>query len=376
MCGLGVEALMLKKLITLTMILAYVQAYCQQALVQMTPPPIREFCPKNLDHCSMPITLTTNGNQFDVTTYHHNDGPGEQITVVAASDCDDAHFTGTDPNGSCPTSLNTWSITASAMCPGPTCAQFYHSDGTGTDSGTILTCQYPCVGGATHWTWDRSTHDQVGENYSSTFWEFSFTGGGPITTVFSVPWTNSTPSSTQSLTGVSVSGGTAVILQAFGLSGSFTDPITIPSPYSLCLYDDVHFNAACGLNMTNGSGPAVTTSSNITAAGVAIAHIQGAVSRAPAAGMMVQSIEPEVKQKHTVALSWLLSTSDNLKYQKLWRQPACVGTYDMRKKLPADATNWTDNNVKSGQLYCYYVTVTDRAGNTSAPSNIAEAQIP
>lgn len=86
-------------------------------------------------------------------------------------------------------------------------------------------------------------------------------------------------------------------------------------------------------------------------------------------------------QRHTVNLTWIPSVSPSLKYQELWRgvgcQPDCSAcTFDKRKKLPVTATNWIDANVKNGETYCYYVTVTDKTGKMSDPSNIAQAVIP
>jgi fibronectin type 3 domain-containing protein len=67
---------------------------------------------------------------------------------------------------------------------------------------------------------------------------------------------------------------------------------------------------------------------------------------------------------------------DNPKYQSVWRQEGCTGAYVRRAEVSSTENMWTDEHVKDGTTYCYYVTVTDRDKNTSGSSNIVTVTIP
>lgn len=250
-------------------------ACAQQAVVQLTAPG-RVWCTKSVNTCSMPITAATNGNQYDFGFMDHVDGTGAVAPLrflTAFSDCDDAHFVGSDPIGSCSQSLNTWIL--SGPCPGSTCTIGYHTDTGETDSVEIAYCAYPCVGGAKHIVFTRSGNNGLGENYGGVFGESSFTGGPTPSTPVVNTGSNSIATLTQTMTSVALpSGATGVIFQVIGLAGSFKDPITVTPPYNANLYDDVHFNAAIAPNVTSGASPVWTTSNAITASGAGIAHYQ------------------------------------------------------------------------------------------------------
>lgn len=88
--------------------------------------------------------------------------------------------------------------------------------------------------------------------------------------------------------------------------------------------------------------------------------------------------EVEQESKHTVTLTWVLSTCDNPAYQTMYRKHSYKNAKWIKVglNLPNTEVSWTDTHVVSGLVYYYYVTVTDMDGNESDPSDIVEVTIP
>lgn len=78
---------------------------------------------------------------------------------------------------------------------------------------------------------------------------------------------------------------------------------------------------------------------------------------------------------HTVTLSWVLSSAQE-PTQSIYRSVGCTATYVRQAQVTDTTVEWTDNNVKNGQTYCYYVELSAKGLPVSGPSNIVEVTIP
>jgi hypothetical protein len=77
---------------------------------------------------------------------------------------------------------------------------------------------------------------------------------------------------------------------------------------------------------------------------------------------------------HSVSLNWNASVSPGVTGYKVYRGSVSGGPYTLLTSLGA-STNFTDNNVQSGQTY-YYVVTAVSSGGESSYSNQALAIIP
>ena len=80
---------------------------------------------------------------------------------------------------------------------------------------------------------------------------------------------------------------------------------------------------------------------------------------------------------HTVQLSWTASPTEDVTSYNVYRAEfgTSCGSYTNIGSTPFSVTAFTDSNVTDGKTYCYSTTAVDPSGE-SAPSNIAQAQIP
>ena len=82
--------------------------------------------------------------------------------------------------------------------------------------------------------------------------------------------------------------------------------------------------------------------------------------------------------KHSVTLTWFLSTDNSPQSQTVWRQKGCIGPWSQYKGgLSTTTVEWVDNNVAAGKTYCYAVTVKDNVTHKESPmSNVVQVTIP
>jgi hypothetical protein len=81
------------------------------------------------------------------------------------------------------------------------------------------------------------------------------------------------------------------------------------------------------------------------------------------------------QQAHSVALSWLASSSAVVGYN-LYRSTVSGTQYAKVNSLLVSGLSYTDATVVNGQTYYYVTTSVDASGNESAYSNQAQANIP
>ena len=77
---------------------------------------------------------------------------------------------------------------------------------------------------------------------------------------------------------------------------------------------------------------------------------------------------------HTVLLTWNPSPSPDIAYYNVMRQFQCAGAWERHGKTPQ--TSFLDGKVSDTKTYCYEVTATNKAKQTSNPSNVVTAVIP
>jgi fibronectin type 3 domain-containing protein len=80
---------------------------------------------------------------------------------------------------------------------------------------------------------------------------------------------------------------------------------------------------------------------------------------------------------HSVALSWVASTSSNIAGYNVYRGTTSGGPYSTKANSSAVAgLTYTDTTVLAGQTYYYVLTAVDTSGNESGYSTQAAATIP
>jgi hypothetical protein len=79
---------------------------------------------------------------------------------------------------------------------------------------------------------------------------------------------------------------------------------------------------------------------------------------------------------HSVALSWVASTSAGVVGYNVYRGGVSGGPYSRINSALEAATAYTDNNVTAGSTYFYVTTAVDGSGNESGYSNQSQAAIP
>jgi hypothetical protein len=80
---------------------------------------------------------------------------------------------------------------------------------------------------------------------------------------------------------------------------------------------------------------------------------------------------------HSVTLTWVASTSQNVAGYNVYRGTTSGGPYGTKLNSALVATTtYTDNSVVTGQTYFYVVTAVDTSGDESAYSSPAMAVIP
>jgi hypothetical protein len=79
---------------------------------------------------------------------------------------------------------------------------------------------------------------------------------------------------------------------------------------------------------------------------------------------------------HSVALSWVASTSANIVGYYVYRSGTSGGSYSRINSSPTNATKYTDGSVTAGDTYYYVVTSVNSSGQESADSNQIKAVIP
>lgn len=100
------------------------------------------------------------------------------------------------------------------------------------------------------------------------------------------------------------------------------------------------------------------------------------INGASAMGVDFKATAVPVSVPHSVSLSWIASASPNIGGYKVYRGSVSGGPYIQVNASLTGATNYTDNNVSSGQTYYYVITAVSSSGLESGYSNESVARIP
>lgn len=131
-------------------------------------------------------------------------------------------------------------------------------------------------------------------------------------------------------------------------------------------------NTAVTWAVTQGTGT-ITSGGLYTAPQTAETDVITATSQAN--GTTSSSATAVISQPHSVALTWLPSTSTNIAYYNVYRGTILGGPYSVIK-TGVTSTAYTDSNVQSGATYYYVTTAVDTTGVESGQSAAAQAVIP
>jgi len=80
--------------------------------------------------------------------------------------------------------------------------------------------------------------------------------------------------------------------------------------------------------------------------------------------------------QHTVAVTWIASTSNNVMGYNIYRGTASGGPYSILDSAPVVNDGYNDSAVQSGQSYFYVVRAIDNTGLESVNSTEVQAIIP
>ncbi len=164
-----------------------------------------------------------------------------------------------------------------------------------------------------------------------------------------------TSTCTGTLSGAAPSGGLTVALS------SNSSTVTVPSSILAGSgASSFAFTAAVG-SITSSQTAVITASAN---GGATTATLTLTTSQAPPVS-------------HSVALSWVASTSSNIAGYNVYRGTTSGGPYSTKANSSAVAgLTYTDTTVLAGQTYYYVLTAVDTSGNESGYSTQAAATIP
>jgi len=129
-------------------------------------------------------------------------------------------------------------------------------------------------------------------------------------------------------------------------------------------------DVSLAVNMTLGLAPCTAT---IQSGGVCTVVLVQRVANAAAPGGTCLSDAPA---GHSVALTWVSSTSSNVTGYNIYRSSAAAGPYTKLNPTLVTGTTYSDAAVASGQTYYYVSTAVDIHNLESNYSNVAQAVIP
>jgi hypothetical protein len=169
------------------------------------------------------------------------------------------------------------------------------------------------------------------------------------------------PASTYSISGI-VNGSAAKLTLSGAVSGSTNTDGTGNYSFS---------------GLTNGSYVLAASQSGYTfTPSIASVSINGASIRGVNFTATPVSQQPPAAVSHSVSLTWVSSTSPNIKGYNVYRSTVSGGTYTKLTASPVAATSYVDSNVASGQTYSYVATTVDSNDRESTYSTEATAQVP
>lgn len=283
---------------------------------------VNGFFPRGTDTGSWDTNGTVAGNPLTVILQDNFDGSVPQRTIVTLVDCDDAHFVGTSPSGTCSLSIDTFTL-GGAACQG-------YATGGGVNTQSV-DCAYVVSGGggAKHFVITRSGHSSLNtERYQGVLVEINVTGGTPaIDDIENAAQTSNANSHTMVAT--TPSGNDAIIQCYSGPAG----PTTISAgPYSSTFVNNAHFAEAVAVNVSDGTAPTYTsTGGTSSAAGCAIAWKAtpvtaasqlkafggvvirgGVVTNSPASTISITSTSPLPNCTQSTAFSYSFNASGGL----------------------------------------------------------------
>jgi hypothetical protein len=169
------------------------------------------------------------------------------------------------------------------------------------------------------------------------------------------------PASTYSISGI-VNGSAAKLTLSGAVSGSTNTDGTGNYSFS---------------GLTNGSYVLAASQSGYSfTPSIASVSINGASIRGVNFTAAPASQQPPPAVSHSVSLTWVSSTSPNIKGYNVYRSTVSGGTYTKLTASPVAATSYVDSNVASGQTYSYVATTVDSNDRESTYSTEATAQVP
>lgn len=129
-------------------------------------------------------------------------------------------------------------------------------------------------------------------------------------------------------------------------------------------------DVSIAINMALGLVPCTA---NIAGAGVCNVIVVQRVTNAAAAG---GTCLVNTSTSHTVALTWVASTSTDVTGYNIYRSSAASGPFTKLNSTLIAGTSFSDTAVTSGQTYYYVATTVDVNNLESGYSNVAQAVIP
>lgn len=178
-----------------------------------------------------------------------------------------------------------------------------------------------------------------------------------------------TSKATQNVT-VQNTGDINLSLQGITLSGAGFGYADLSPGFSLAPNQKVTFQVWFSPKVVGPASATLTLlSPSLTSPGTLSLSGDGVSSSTP------PPTNPTPTVQHTVALSWMASTSSVIGY-RVYRSETAGGSYSPLNGTALTAVTYTDSTVASGTTYYYVVTAVDSAGTESLYSNQVTAVIP
>jgi hypothetical protein len=134
-----------------------------------------------------------------------------------------------------------------------------------------------------------------------------------------------------------------------------------------------------GLTLPPGQYVALTVNFNPTTPGNA-AGLVSLSSSSSTSPINISLAGDGIMATHSVALSWIASTSDDVVGYNIYRSPdpgdPSNATWVRLNSSPSSTTFYTDWDAQGGQNYLYTVTTLNATNVESTPSNIVMVEIP